>query len=178
LAGVISSRREAICKRWLDRIFGEYPAEGAKFLRDQRDPFANPVGAAFAQGTADIVDGLFEGHGEEQLAAALDRVVRVRAVQELTPAQAVGFLFHLKSVVREELAAEVARCSEELARFDEGVDRLVLIAFNVFTACREELYTIRVNAIQNRSLKMMERLNDWRGRRYGTAGDGPAELDS
>ena len=65
----------------------------------------------------------------------------------------------VRSVAGDELS------SAELARLDRWVEGLLLVAFDVFARCREQIFDIRVLEIRNRSLKVVERLNAWRERR-------------
>jgi hypothetical protein len=113
---------------------------------------------------------------DEEIGEALDRIIRIRAVQDYSPSQAVGFVFELKNLVHEELAGTPAVTAEadSLRMLDVRVDRLALQAFDVYMQCREQVYSIRVNEIRNRSLKMMERLNAWRAERDD---EDAAELD-
>jgi hypothetical protein len=159
-------RAELVCL-WYDRIVGGYPAETERFLREQADPFANPVGFALRQDLAPVLDGLLDGRDPADLAFDLDRVVRVRAVQDMRPSAAVGFVLDLKAAFE-----AVANDEPDAVRSDfyQRVDRLLLAAFDVYSQCREQIFAIRVKEIRNRSLKVMERLNSWREARAG----GPA----
>ena len=103
LARELAIHRESILDRWIGSVMGAYPDETAKFLKKEGDPFSNPVGAGLREGLADIVDGLANGAGEEVFDPALDRVIRVRAVQDFSAAAAVGFVFDLKQIVRKAL---------------------------------------------------------------------------
>lgn len=156
--------RAEVLARWFDRIVEGYPAETARFLREQGDPFANPVGAALRRELGPILDGILDGRDPMELESSLDRIVRVRALQDMPPSRAVGFLLDLKNVLGvavEELASADRRV------LGERVDDVLLVAFDVYSRCREQVYEIRVNEIRNRSLKVMERLNSWREARAG-----------
>jgi hypothetical protein len=159
--------RTEIGKRWFDVIVDRYPAETARFLRDQGDPFANPVGAALREELTPILNEVLDGGEFASVESCLDRIVRVRALQDMSPADAVSFVLTLKEVFPEVVGSASPTDRQE---FDTRVDRLLLTAFNVYSRCREQLYDIRVKEIRNRSLKVMERLNSWRERRVG----GPA----
>jgi hypothetical protein len=147
-----------------DRIVDRYPAETSRFLRGQQDPFANPVGAALREEVAPIVDGVCSRVDLADLEPALDRIIRVRAVQDMAASQAVGFVLDLKEIYR---AVVTDASAEDRADFERRVDRLLLTAFDVYNRCRQQVYDIRVKAIRNRSLKVMERLNTWREQRAG-----------
>ena len=161
--------RAEVLARWFDRIVDRYPAETARFLSNEGDPFANPVGTALRDELAPILDCILEGGDPVGVEPAVDRIVRVRALQEMSPSQAVSFIVELK-----EIFAEVApgAADDAVRTFDDRVDRLLLTVFDVYSRCREQLYEIRVREIRNRSLKVMERLNSWRERRGGESSPG------
>jgi hypothetical protein len=154
--------RTEIVKRWFGVTVDRYPPETAKFLRDQSDPFANPVGAALREELEPILDALLDEQDLESVEPSLDRIIRVRALQDMSPADAVSFVLVLKEVFPEVVGSSTQAVKDE---FDRRVDGLLLSAFNVFSRCREQVYDIRVKEIRNRSLNVMERLNSWREQR-------------
>ncbi len=159
----VAEHRDEILKRWTDRVIDSYPEETAKFLRSKADPFANPVGAGLREGLAELLDGVIDGVDPEELAPALDRVIRVRAVQEFSPSQAVGFIFELKNLLREVAGAPAGENSQH--PFDASIERLGLFAFDVYANCREEMWKIRAREIRNQSVGIMERVAAWKERR-------------
>jgi hypothetical protein len=54
---------------------------------------------------------------------------------------------------------------DESERIDRLVDRVLVMAFDVYAACREQVFEIRIRSIRDLSLKQIERLNEWRIRR-------------
>ncbi len=158
------NERTEMVARWFDRIVDGYPAETSRFLREQSDPFANPVGAALREELAPILDSILDDGNPVEIESSLDRVIRVRALQDMSAAAAVSFVLLLKDIFNE----VVEKPTDEARRiFDSRVDGMLLVAFNVFSRCREQVYDIRVKEIRNRSLKVMERLNSWREERAG-----------
>jgi hypothetical protein len=157
----LGKRRQAVLDLWIDRVINAYPDQTATFLKEQPNRFANPVGASLREGLADIVDGVVAGTNPDDLRQALDLVIRVRAVQEFTPAAAVGFIFDLKDIVRD----LVANSSEVPEEFDRSIDRLALVAFEIYMSCREQLWSIRAEEIRNQSLGILERMQSWREQR-------------
>jgi hypothetical protein len=145
----IAEYRDEILERWVEYVFGSYPEETGKFLRSKSDRFANPVGAGLREGLAELLDGVLSGAEPNELTSALDRVIRVRAVQEFTPSAAVGFVFELKDVVR-----DVTR--------DLGAEAVTVLAFDVYMSCREQMWSIRAQEIRNQSVGIMERVAEWR----------------
>jgi len=100
----------------------------------------------------------------DKLAACLDNIIRIRAVQDFPPSQTIAFIFLLKKAIREELASEIAenRVLEELLKFESKIDKLVLFALDIYMKCREKVFEIRVNeakAERERVLKLLDRTN-------------------
>jgi hypothetical protein len=160
----ISQNRSAIISGWEECVLESYPEETAKFLRAQQDQFANPVGAALREGLAAILDGVLAKQPEDELTPALDRIIRIRAVQELAPSQALAFVLDLRQVIADEVS-DPPLSADELQELAQRIDRLALTAFDVYTQCREQISSIRIKEIRNRSLNRLERLNEWRERR-------------
>jgi len=160
-ADELAARRDAVIDRWIESVMDAYPEQTARFLKDQPNRFANPVGANLREGLALIVDGVVAGSSPDDLREALDLVIRVRAVQEFSPAAAVGFIFDLKTIVRD-LVADGSELPED---FDRRVDSLGLVAFEVYVGCREQLWSIRAEEIRNQSLGILERMQEWREKR-------------
>ena len=161
----IAEHQDEILKRWIEHTIEEYPEETAKFLRSKKDPFANPVGASLREGLAELLDGVIHGVEPEDLSPALDRVIRVRAVQEFAPSAAICFIFDLKDLVREvvgETSADDRGCFDTI---DQRIHRLGMCAFDVYSSCREQMWSIRAQEIRHQSVGIMERVAEWRERR-------------
>lgn len=162
LVVLLSEKQSDILARWLQAIFETYPPETARFLKREKDQFANPVGHALARGTSMILNYLLKEGETGEVEQALDDIIRIKAVQDFSPAQAIDFLFQLKTVVREEADADI-RANRipvgELLEFESGIDRLVLHAFNIFEKCREKIYELRANQVQNRTIRLLKRAN-------------------
>jgi hypothetical protein len=146
---LLTQKKAAIKKRWLDLIIETYPADGREFFRQRKNRFANPVGAAISQ----QVDELFEviaGDGDDDVSRILDRFVKIRSVQDFSPSQALGYILYLKQAVRENLAEDI-RTNElytELLDFETRVDRLLLSAFDVYSQSRDQLHAIRADEMR------------------------------
>jgi hypothetical protein len=153
----LSEHRKAVGKAWLDRTLALYSAEYGQFVRNNPDPFANPVGAILKEGIDGLLAALFEEADTERCRAALLPVVRLRAVQEAPPSQALAFVPLLKDVVRETLQ-DKGRGEEmggALPAFDGRVDRLTLLAFDVYSECRERIFELRVNELKRSTARLL-----------------------
>jgi hypothetical protein len=157
---MLGARREGLLEAWLARTMDTYPRQAAQHLRAQRDPFRNPVGQALFEALPVLLDAVLGEIDLEAAGPSLDRIIRIRAVQDFTPAEAVGFLFLLKGVIREALEAEGAAdaAPSAIRVVEDRIDRLVLLGFDRYTACREQMAEIRVNEARRR-LFVLERMH-------------------
>jgi len=151
LSEVLATKREAVLEQWFQAVLATYPAETARFLDAGADPFANPVGHNLREGLGRLYGRFATDVPDSELSSAIDGIVRIRAVQEFTPSVAVGFVYTLRGILRAELADAVLDASD-LAALEKGVDRLALIAFDVYMKCREKIFDIRVREIKESQL--------------------------
>ncbi len=160
-AARLQDRKEGIARRWLEGILATYPDDGAMAFKRQRDPFANPVGHALREGTREILEAVLDGMDAGRIDRSLRDIIRIRAVQEFSPSQAVRFVFHLKEAVRAELGDESGnpRFRADVMAFEEKVDRLALAAFDVFVECRERVCELRVNEAKRKVAWLVDKLN-------------------
>lgn len=154
----------SILVKWSQLILDTYPADTANFLQHERDRFINPVGYIISQEIKVIYDELLHGMDLEKLTASLNEIIRIRSVQDFTPSQATGFIFMLKQAVWEELASEIAAnpTSKGLLGFESRIDRLALLAFDIYMKCREKVHEIRVNEVaaqREMALRILDRTN-------------------
>lgn len=152
LLSLLLERKTSLTARWVQRLFESYAPETAIFLKKEKDRFDNPVGHQTSQGLARIIETLVQEMDRDQVLAALDEVISIRALQNFSPSQALAFIFLLKNVIREELAAELkeGQFSRELQEVESRIDGMALLGFDVYTQRRERLYEIRVTEIKQR----------------------------
>ena len=156
----LARQEDDIARQWLEKTGRSYPSKTAAFVAAQEDPFANPVGdrarrtaRAFARV---LVTPCPLPEEEEELTAAVEDLMRVRAVQALTPEEAVGPFFFMKAILRASAAA--VRGGETaaggLSELEARVDGIVLAAFGHYSRCRETLFAIRADEMQRRQLRL------------------------
>jgi len=147
--------------KWFDVIIECYPPETALFFKNQKDRFANPVGSTIFQGIEKIFNELLYGENPDNISQFLDNIVRVRAVQDFTPSQAIAFIFLLKKVIREELRQEIEenKLYGELLAFELKIDNLALSAFDIYMKCREKLNEIKANEVKNMTFRLLQQAN-------------------
>ena len=159
LKDLLVQQRAAILEDWLQRILESYPADASRFLRKELDCFQNPVGSTISREIEFLYDSLLGDLAPEHVAEHLDPVVRIRAVQDFSPAEAIGFIFLLKRVVRQQLEGEIRqnRAESQLLDFESRIDDLALQAFNLYVQCREQIYQLRAKEIKNQTYTLLER---------------------
>jgi len=157
----LSEKRSVVLNRWIDHILNTYPADTANFLRDKKNRFSNPVGHSISEGVEGIFEDLVSGIDRDRVAPFLDKIIRIRAIQDFAPSQAVAFIFFLKTIIREELAKEISEgdLSAELKKMEDQIDSLGLIAFDIFMECREKLYDIKANEMRNMTFRLLQKAN-------------------
>jgi hypothetical protein len=149
LTEALALLKKEILTRWIERTLDSYTSPG--FFKKSKDPFANPVGSNIASGLTEVLDLLLAGAEQQAYQQALDRVVRIRAVQEFTPAQAVAPLLELKWVVKQVLSGskDAKPLLGHLDNLDCEIDRIALHGFDIYCACREQLYRNRINELKS-----------------------------
>ncbi|MBW1887166.1 MAG: RsbRD N-terminal domain-containing protein [Deltaproteobacteria bacterium] len=159
LEKLLLKNKSNILKRWLDSILESYSSDTIRFLKKQSDQFANPVGQTISTETANLFQELLEGIDPARISPILDRIIRIRAVQDFSPSQAIFFVFQLKGVIQKELNKEIRkeRLSDELAEFESRIDDMALIAFDVYMRCREKIYEISANQTKNQVSRLLQR---------------------
>jgi hypothetical protein len=170
-------RKEAIAGHWLDRTARAHPSDGL-LLGRQRDPFANPVGHALSEAVHALLEGLLEQVGPEQLRARLEPILKIRSIQNLPASEAVAFLFLLKDVVQAECAQlrQDSTLLLELIELMAQIDRLALIAFDVYTHWRERVQEVQLNEIRRRVSELMSQQGLGRARHRAQAQAGPTQV--
>ncbi|MFC1953203.1 RsbRD N-terminal domain-containing protein [Chloroflexota bacterium] len=164
LENSLAKKKAAILDKWLKVILESYPDATSRFLKQEKDRFANPAGYTISQDIETIYEELFQETNSEKLAACLDNIIRIRSVQDFPPSEAIAFTFFLKKAIREELVGEIAdrQIFEELLKFESRIDDMILLSLDIYMKCREKIYQIRVNEANNEkemALKLLERMS-------------------
>ena len=156
---ILARKKAVIARKWFDLASRTYAPDTANFLKNKKDPFANPVGAAMRNGIEVLLDQLLTTMDPETITTYLDPIIRIRAVQNFTPSRATAFILLLKTVVRDILAKELDDSSihTDLLVFESKIDRLCLMAFDIYMQCREKVYQISANETRNRTFRAFER---------------------
>ena len=128
-----------VLDRWLQCALGCHTEETVRFLGAEKDPFRNPVGHTLRENLGVLLEQVLGEMKPEPVEAALQNIIRIRAVQDLTPSRAVQFIFQLRPILRGHF---VARNREIL---DDRIDQLGLWAFEEYSRCRERIADLRIS---------------------------------
>lgn len=151
LSSLIRDNKPAVVERWYDQILSAYPVETVRLWKKGRDQFGNPVGATFTRCLGPLLDALMDWQDPAAIAAPLDEIVKIRAVQDMAPGKALAFIPAFKKILRELFGEAIVAqgLMDELAAYDARIDNLVLMAFDIYTKSREKLYEMRVQEFKN-----------------------------
>ena len=157
LQQILEQKRDIILKRWIDQTFNTYKPEMVRFLRKETNQFANPVGHTIVNCLEKLYDSLFKGIGVNEY-QELEELIKVRAVQDFSPSNSLSFLFDLKKIVREELSdsGQLDKSIRELCVFEEKIDTLLALAFDLYTQSRDKIHDIRIREVKARTQGVFE----------------------
>lgn len=158
LRAALEARRDEIIEKWLAHTVANYPEFTSRFFRHEKDRFRNPVGHALKEGLPLLVEYVIGDADESRIDEALESIVKIRAVQDLTAAQAVAFIFHLKQILRDVNPELIVKYSEGLVWIECRIDQMALLAFDHYVQCREKMQELKVNAMRRR-MYLMERMH-------------------
>ncbi|MFC1925824.1 RsbRD N-terminal domain-containing protein [Chloroflexota bacterium] len=150
LEDVLVSRKAAVLKGWFDLIAQTHP-DGSASLVKNKDRFANPVRHITTSAIDILYEEILQGRPDsEKAAASLGDIIRVRAVQDFYPGQAIAFVFLLKKAIRAELEDEKLRKGffEELSGIESLIDQLASHAFDIYMDCREKIYQVKLDEMK------------------------------
>jgi len=155
---MIKIKRSSIIKGWTARIFDTYASETSGFLSKDKDQFSNPVGFTISTGAEKIVDEIISDRNLTSIKLHLIDILKIRAVQEFTPSEAVGFIYLLKDVIHHEFAEELKNepISTELKDLYSFIDQMVLVAIDIYLELRETVYRIRLKELRNKSTSIQQ----------------------
>ncbi len=150
LAKILAEKKDKILESWQETALASYHPKSAAFMRQQTDRFANPVGYAITSSMSALLDNTVMGRGVTEAYPVLDSIVRIRAVQDFSPSQAIAFLFQLKPLLRRELdvISDHVEMAGEWKALAERIDCLALAAFDIYMNCRQQLYDLRIKELK------------------------------
>jgi len=150
LKKLLTQNKDSILQRWFKLIADTYPTDVSGFLND-KDRFSNPVGYTISQEIAALYEELLQGRADsDKASASLDNIIKIRAIQDCSPQEAISFVFLLKKAMTDELGSEIEKKESfgEWLDFESSIDKLASEAFDKYVKCREKIYELRVNEVK------------------------------
>ena len=136
----LMQNRDSILQKWVDQTIKTYNPEMVRFLKKEINQFSNPVRNTILNSLEKIFDGLLNGLGVEEY-HGLEEIIKIRAVQDFSPSEALSFLFDLKKIIRTELinSDQKGEILSETCIFDEKFDTLFVMGFDLYNNCRKKI---------------------------------------
>jgi hypothetical protein len=150
LTKLLTQHKDAILQKWLNLIADTYPPESSTFLKG-KDRFSNPVGYTISQEINSLYEELLQGQVDsDKMSTSLDNIIRIRAIQDFSPHEAVSFVFLLKKAMLEDLGNEIEKeqSFREWLDFEPEIDKLASAAFDKYVECREQICELRVKEVK------------------------------
>jgi hypothetical protein len=89
----------------------------------------------------------------------LEEIIKIRAVQDFTPSQAVSFVWLAKEAIYNELKVQLKtkEIYSELQKLESEIDKFSGVAFNLYSTCKDSICQIRIKELktENHALNKM-----------------------
>jgi hypothetical protein len=155
LQNKIKQKKKVILERCFNLIAGTYPTETSQLLKREKDRFLNPVGYTIQNEMETIFDELTGEMNSNRLYTAIESIIKIRAVQDFSPSDAIGFVFLLKKALSETVGSgeyntkkEEGMLVTEFIEFEQRIDRVALMAFDVYMECRKKIHEIKLKEVK------------------------------
>jgi hypothetical protein len=161
LRQLLREKQNAIARSWLAEVLATYPGNSAALFAREKNRFANPVGHSLRVGIEGILAVVLEDGDSEEMRKHLKEIIKIRAIQAFAPSQALSFVYSLKEIIRAELREAKAdpTFATELAALDALIDRIALVAFDMYVECREQVYELRLNEVKRQVSWVVGKMN-------------------
>ncbi len=143
---LLFSRKRAILEEWRRAVLATYPAETVSFLTAEKDPFCNPIGHVLTQTGELLLEIALSGVERGRAEDGLGDIVRIRAVQDFSPSQALSFVDAMRKAIRHEILPMVVEKTGlgHLLSIESRLDEALLIALDLYVACKKQIDDIRI----------------------------------
>ncbi|MBF0278730.1 MAG: RsbRD N-terminal domain-containing protein [SAR324 cluster bacterium] len=156
----LKENKEKILQKWFEEILKTYPPETTQHLKKNNNPFANPIGHTLGESIFNIFEGILEERSPDELISDVDQIIKVRAVQDIKPSEAVNPVLLLKSIVRTEFEKikNTAENREHYAVIDK-IDHLILLSLDLYMESREKINEIKLSEYNRQYYRLIQRGN-------------------
>ena len=159
----LDKKKQDIVRDWIRAAMSAYPTEAVNVFNRNKDQFANPLPHIISKNIELLFDELLKGIDVQKTSPILSEIVRLKAVQDFKPSEALQFIFDLKEILynlKEEIVEGEAMPYQQIRTMETEIDRLANLAFDIYVSCREKLSEIRVNEIKNQTHMLIRRVNE------------------
>ncbi len=123
------------------------------FLASQGNRFSNPVGHEINTAAGELFDAIVDGGSGNRIRLALDGLIKIRAVQDFAPSEAVGFIFSLRRIMLDEIHQAISGGAQvdEILGVVSDFDTAALAAFAAYAEAKEKISQLRFAGLKSRS---------------------------
>ena len=126
-----------ILEKWIEKVADSHPHSAAALCTPKPDPFRNPVGYTIRHGLAQLWEQLQGDMDADAIDSALDNILRIRAVQDMSASEAAGFVIPLRSILPQ------APATSDLDLMNSRIDQLARAALEKYMQCRDQIRAAR-----------------------------------
>lgn len=159
---LLVAKKSVIVQKWIEQVLKTYSSETSNFLKLEKNQFSNPVGFTIRSNAEVIFNEFIAETNFEKISSALNDIIKIRAIQDFSPSKAVAFVLLLKKIIYDELEDDLKDKDifYEFLRMESIIDRIALMAFDLYMDCREKVNQIRINQIKSGSISFMDKIGN------------------
>ncbi|MFP4368805.1 MAG: RsbRD N-terminal domain-containing protein [Bacteroidota bacterium] len=160
---IIDNKNE-ISRLWFDETVKSYRDKSAGFLARSDRRFTNPAGSAINDAVMDLAEYLAGKKTLEEIKGSLEHFIRLRAVQDYYPSEALRPIFAVKEIVADLCGIRDYTINEtQMNDFLIRVDNLMLHAFDIYMESREKIFRIQAGEQKRTFERAVNKIN----KKYG-----------
>lgn len=156
LNSFLMENRASILRDWKGLLLEAYPEDSRRFFEKEKDHFANPVGNILLTELERLLKLIIEEKQGSEMDECLDRIIRIRAVQDIRPSEAIGFIFHLKDLIRRHVDPSRVE-QKEITEMDHVIDSIGLRALDIYCNIKRQLQDLRVAELRRQYERLLIR---------------------
>lgn len=152
LKEVLRAHERELLSGWFEQMMQSYPEEARKYFKKINSDFANPVGANIYHCLEKLLHTLTSDAPDADVVNEnVVMILRIKAVQEVLPSQAVSFVPALKQIIEQvcgKALKDAGVSVREWLDFYSDLDTVALYAFDSYCDSRELIYRMRLDQIR------------------------------
>lgn len=166
LSELAKENKEILLQKWMDVFYNAYPLGSTGFVRTSKDEFTNPIGIITEKSLDVLFDAVIGLEVEPQnVHEAIDKLIQLRAVQDMSPSKAVGPLAQIKLILKDGPFQACLKENKDSRRLpylfedffivEARVDSLILMALDMYSRDREKIFNLRVEEIHRNQSQLV-----------------------